>query len=199
VGDVGVSEGMVGVLLAGGGSRRMGRDKALLDWHGRALISHQRGLLSEAGCERVVVSRNAPGCTADYFPDSGPLGGIQAVVRDHPAAGYLVIPVDMPLLCPATLGSLLRVGMAQGHCHYRRFWLPCFLSGADAVGLERLLRSRLQRGARSLSGLLRALDARPLEGGGEQAQFINTNTPEDWRVATRHRVFPDAAIQETGS
>lgn len=171
---------VAGVVLAGGGSRRMGRDKALLDWHGRPLLEHQRERLAGAGCATVVTSRAAPGCIADYFPDRGPLGGIHAVLRACPAAGYLVMPVDMPLMPVVLLRGLIRAGRVHRHCYYRRSFLPCYLSAEAA--LETRITQRLLRGERSLSGLLHALGARALDGGNEFF-FLNTNTPETWRLA----------------
>ena len=172
--------GVIGVVLAGGASRRMGRDKALLDWHGRPLLDHVRARLWEAGCEAVITSRAAPGCIADYYPDHGPLGGIHAVVRAQPAAGYLVVPVDMPLMPASLLRRLVDRGERQGACHYRRSFLPCYLKGGEA--LAAMLERRLRGGDLSLAGFLRALNAWTLDGGDE-IFFLNTNTPDTWRTA----------------
>ncbi|HEX5677423.1 MAG TPA: molybdenum cofactor guanylyltransferase [Alcanivorax sp.] len=172
--------GVIGVVLAGGGSRRMGRDKALLEWQGRPLMTSIRERLLAAGCATVVTSRDEPGCVADYFPGLGPLGGIHAVVRRCPAAGYLVAPVDMPLMPASLLGRLIDTGLEHGHCYYGRSFLPCYLDGG--AGLEALLAQRLTRGELSLAGALRTLRARALDGGDELF-FLNTNTPETWRMA----------------
>lgn len=188
--------GVIGVLLAGGASRRMGRDKALLQWQGRPLLDHVRARLWAAGCEAVVTSRAAPGCIADYYPGRGPLGGIHAVLRRRPAAGYLVVPVDMPLLSAALLRELIDSGRDHGHCYYRHSFLPCYLSGDPALS-ERLAQ-RLRRGDLALGGFLRALHARALDGADATA-FLNTNTPEAWRRATALDASPDLLCKEIGS
>ena len=187
--------GVIGVVLAGGGSRRMGRDKALLEWQGRPLLDHVRARLWAAGCESVVTSRAAPGCIADFYPDRGPLGGIHAVLRRRPANGYLVVPVDMPLLSVALLRGLIDGGRDHGHCYYRHSFLPCYLSGDP--GLPDRLAQRLRRGDLALGGFLRALHARALDGG-DDAAFLNTNTPETWRRANDLNASPRIPCKEIG-
>ena len=55
------------VLLAGGRSTRMGRDKAWLDWHGVPLWRHQLEKLTALQAERVFIS-----CRRDQgFEDAG--------------------------------------------------------------------------------------------------------------------------------
>jgi CTP:molybdopterin cytidylyltransferase MocA len=50
----------IGVVLAGGLSSRMGRDKALLLWQGRPLIERQIAVLHEAGVDSVHISGERP-------------------------------------------------------------------------------------------------------------------------------------------
>src|SRR5450631_3928259 len=92
-----------GFVLAGGRSRRMGRDKALLEWCGIPLIERAvRSLRSVTSTVRIVgdredLARFAP-VVADTFPASGPLGGIHAALAASSRDWNLFLPVDLPLL-----------------------------------------------------------------------------------------------------
>src|SRR5581483_12276350 len=76
------------IVVAGGRSVRMGRDKASLDWHGSTLLSRVSGILGRAVDGPVVVVAAAgqqlpalPPATevvVDAFPDRGPLQGLHA-------------------------------------------------------------------------------------------------------------------------
>jgi molybdopterin-guanine dinucleotide biosynthesis protein A len=94
---------MLGVVLAGGEGRRMGRDKALVEVGGEPLWKRQVGVLVAAGASRVVLIRRGgqqpidyPDCLFDKVPDSGPLAGIHAAlgIGGHPLVA--VLAVDMP-------------------------------------------------------------------------------------------------------
>lgn len=86
-----------GFVLAGGKSTRMGRDKALLAWHGRTLLEHMIDLISSATDFVRVIGR-------DEFPDliagQGPLGGILTALHVSETDANLVVAVDLPLLTP---------------------------------------------------------------------------------------------------
>ena len=81
------SDSVGGILLAGGRSRRMGSDKALLDWHGRPLVLHVAELLRDAVAGPVVVvtapAQELPTLPAgveravDLVAGQGPLEGIR--------------------------------------------------------------------------------------------------------------------------
>ena len=104
-----------GLVLAGGHSRRMGRDKALLDYHGVSQVEHSLELL-QPFCEDVRISvRRGQQPTGidgnrlveDAWPDMGPLGGVLAAMGRDTAAAWLVVACDMPLLDRETLAALL--------------------------------------------------------------------------------------------
>src|SRR4051812_44108473 len=44
------------VLLVGGASRRMGRDKSTLYWNGTSLLVHQAGILRQTGAQQFLLS-----------------------------------------------------------------------------------------------------------------------------------------------
>lgn len=94
-----------GLILAGGRSSRMGRDKASLTLpDGRTLIQRQAEVLRAAGADVVFASvrrgqANLPtGLLAvfDSVPDAGPLAGLAAGLRAASAGRVIALAVDMP-------------------------------------------------------------------------------------------------------
>jgi Molybdopterin-guanine dinucleotide biosynthesis protein A len=76
---------VTGVVLAGGASRRMGRDKAFLDLGGRPLIAHVLERMGEVCAETLIVANDIPRYAGlgvrvvpDVFPGVGVLGGSHA-------------------------------------------------------------------------------------------------------------------------
>jgi molybdopterin-guanine dinucleotide biosynthesis protein A len=104
---------MLGVVLAGGESRRMGRDKALVEVNGLPLWRRQVTVLLDAGAQRVVVVRRRGqesieygDCHFDVFQDSGPLAGIHAALGIGGYPLIAVLAVDMPGIDAAWFGWL---------------------------------------------------------------------------------------------
>lgn len=101
------------MILSGGGSRRMGQDKAGLDWLGRRAIDRVEGLARAVGAGHVVSvgpdDFGLPRVIEDQ-PFGGPVGGVLAGARALQALGLvraLVLAVDAPTLTPADLAPLL--------------------------------------------------------------------------------------------
>lgn len=187
------SAGWTGVVLAGGRSSRMGRDKAGLEWQGRPLLEHMQALLRAAGAARVIVSGPYPGhdSVPDRVPGQGPLGGIASIAATLPDGVLLLVPVDMPRLTPALLAAL--AGAGGPRCsHYPGHVLP--------------MRLQLDPRTRAVLGALDTLpdkDGTPRHGGslhalherlegvlhtsvpGNDDAFANCNTPAQWQELHR--------------
>lgn len=174
----------VGVVLAGGLSSRMGRDKAMLDWHGRPLIEHQIAVLEAAGVDAVRVSGNRPAYQgiADPVAQAGPLGGIAGIAAACADTELLIVPVDMPRLQPSLLQRLLAAN-STGSTHFAGHVLPMRLRLDDIcrTALTELMADDDER-ARSLRALQERVGVSTLAlNADEEAQLIDCNTEQAWR------------------
>lgn len=106
---------VTGFVLAGGESKRLGRDKRVLRLWEETLLERTRKLLHEiTGSEPLIVGDNlaflgikSASIIADALPGRGPLGGLVASLKYCPTRWSLVLAVDMPLLRNAELRKLL--------------------------------------------------------------------------------------------
>src|SRR3954463_5091935 len=104
------------LLMAGGESRRMGRDKATLVIGGEELWRRQVRTLREAGCAEIMIARGEreplgigePGLieVPDAMPGCGPLGGLVAGLRQAKTRWLLVLAVDLPFMPAAFLRQM---------------------------------------------------------------------------------------------
>src|SRR5205085_5084440 len=86
---------LTGFVLAGGKSTRMGTDKALLDWHGRTLLTYMTDLLRDVADQVLVVGRDP---LPDRLPGRGPLSGIATALEATATDANLILAVDLPHL-----------------------------------------------------------------------------------------------------
>src|SRR6266849_386371 len=175
---------MNGFILAGGRSTRMGSDKALLDWHGRPLLSHMAALLRQATNDVQVVGRDP---LPDHLPGRGPLSGIATALTISSTESNLILPVDLPLLTKDFL-TYLRLAAEQSKrpllaCKIRSHFPLC-------LGIRRTLlpdiQRRLSSGELSVRAMIEDSNAQIIsesqlrERGFESSIFRNLNTPEDY-------------------
>ena len=205
-----VNTTLIGLVLAGGQSRRMGQDKALMRYQGRTLIDNASLLLQSASCDKVLISRNAPGFLNDKIEDAGPLSGVHAVLdalsqsdnHNGNPCELLVLPVDMPQMTPELLRILVSRGReAEKACYVENRFLPFFLPVAQNT--QALLANYLvEQSKRRVVGFLEILNAVSLKEadlkktlGKDEAdnkkrlakmsneddiEWLNVNTPGDW-------------------
>jgi molybdopterin-guanine dinucleotide biosynthesis protein A len=103
------------VILAGGESRRMGRDKAWLEVGGQSLIAKALATIRATGTREVFISGrpgtdySALGCPVlfDRETGCGPLAGIERALAEAASPLVLVLAVDMPNMTAGFLRTLL--------------------------------------------------------------------------------------------
>ena len=184
---------VTGVVLAGGASRRMGRDKALMLVQGQTLVERLAMRLCEI-TDLAYISANEPlrysflglPVIPDLFPGHGPLAGIHAALRHSPRPWMLAIACDLPDVSVAFLQRLVASSAgfdgvipatSDGSLHpvcalYHRNCLP---------HIERSL-------SRGESGILRVVEDAGLkirrltstESEFPESQLLDLDSPEDY-------------------
>ncbi len=111
-----MSADLLGLVLAGGQSTRMRRDKAVLDYAGKPQLARAMDLIAPL-VARAFVSvrpdqqrdpqRAVFPQIVDLRPGLGPLAGIEAAQQAHPHSAWLVLACDLPYLSAATLQLLI--------------------------------------------------------------------------------------------
>jgi len=187
------STDLTGIVLAGGASRRMGRDKAFLELDGKPLIAHVIERLARVCAEVLVVAGDVQpyaGLGArlveDRFRNVGVLGGLHAGLEAAAHELALAVGCDMPFLRPELLKAFASwaegfdvVVLRQGeqieplHGAYRRTCLPA-IEGAICAGERRIISFFPHVRVRYVT----PEDVAPFDPG--LRSFRNVNTPEEW-------------------
>lgn len=179
-----------GIVLCGGLSRRMGRDKAWLPWNGATLLSHAVGLLQPAVEGVIVVARanqDLPATDAfvirDRIPGAGPLGGLEAGLAAMRTPYGIAVACDMPWLNVGLLEAM--AGMAPAYDlvipqvsgRYQPF------HAVYAKGLQPLVAGLLAQGERRVHALVSRVHARVLDEaflGTHDPSFRSVRGLDDW-------------------
>ena len=187
---------VTGVILAGGMSTRLGRDKAVEPLAGQPLIGRVLSMLSDVtDTSVVVVNDEARGAelplpedvdvAVDAYPDSGSLGGIFTGLQAASANWALVVACDMPFLNPTLLARMLElrtdhdviVPVLDGrpeptHALYSKACLPH-------------MEERLQHGKLKITGFYEDVRVRYITEDEvnlldpDRLSFFNVNTQDD--------------------
>lgn len=169
------------IILAGGQSRRMGQDKAVLRLGGTRLIDHVLERVF-GQCETVMISgRQDYGTGLRIIPDldkgpKGPAAGLFAACQAKlPGEGFFTVPVDAPRvplhLCERLFGPGSAIAAAPDGTHQAfAWWVKADLMAAfEALGKDDSV---------SLKHLAKLCGARTVIWPNASG-FINLNTPQD--------------------
>lgn len=191
-------KGFSGFVLAGGRSRRMGTNKALLPLAGRRLVDRAIDLLSPHVEEVFVVGPPEvfPFLHVPVHPDeiklSGPLGGILTGLRHARFDRSLVLGVDLPFLTGEVIDRILdEARSADADVTLPRYHnIQETLCGVYSRRCITPIEGMLMAGRKSVLDLLERVRTRILEEstfgdllGGDP--FFNINTKEDYEEAKR--------------
>lgn len=154
-------------VLAGGRSRRYGRDKATAPYHGRPLAWWVLASLADADERFLVANRPYPqfGTTLlrDRVREAGPLGGLHAALLAARCDWIAVAACDLPALTPAYWRLLLtRAWGCEAVAVRHRDGRLEPLAALYHRSLLAEVAARLERGDHAVHGLLRAVDTRLL-------------------------------------
>jgi molybdenum cofactor guanylyltransferase len=180
---------LIGAVLTGGASRRMGRTKALVEVDGTAMAQRVADALSGAGCGSVVLYGGDPSeleylgypVLPDLHPGEGPLGGILGVLEQFAdqTTDVLIVACDLAHLSSADLVVLVDaakhrpdsdVVVASGG----RLEPACALWRTASLGR---VRASFDAGERAVHRVLAGLDT--VEVALPAASLHNINTPDD--------------------
>ena len=172
------------IILAGGRSLRMKRDKAELTYHGVSFIQHQVDKLKAAGIDDIVISGYSKPIhgtcyVPDIYPHHGPLGGVHAGLLAVKNDSSLVLSVDTPLLPVELLEELAkehRSKITVVSCNGRLEPLIGVYDRTVADECAKILKS----GNTSMRELLKTVGCHTKNYSGKEELLLNCNTPEEY-------------------
>ena len=188
-----------GLVLAGGASTRMLRDKAALSYHDKPQLQWSWELLDQL-CQRTFISVRADQANdpvraalphiVDQLEGRGPIAGIAAAQAAHPDVAWLVLACDLPYLSRATLAYLLanrdpsRLATAFRSTHDG---LPEPLCAIYEPASRTAISAYVQAGKHCPRKFLTQSDVKLLDQL-DRRWLDNANTPDEYRAATGHPV-----------
>ncbi|MBW8865277.1 MAG: molybdenum cofactor guanylyltransferase [Verrucomicrobia bacterium] len=188
------------VILAGGKSERMGRDKSFVELDGQTLLARQIRLVRSAGATEVFISGrtgvdySAYGCRVleDRFQDAGPLAGIQSAMEAMTTSLLLVLAVDLPCMsadflrklagnCTENAGAVPRVngGIEPLVAFYPEAVLPIatLMLSQNSLAVKNFIQRCEQAGLISVTDL----------PDSTASLFLNCNSPDELESIRRHQ------------
>jgi len=188
-------EGITGVILAGGASRRMGSNKALLDVEGNSIISRIYRTLANLFHDVIIVT-NSPHdydflpCrkVPDIYANFGSIAGLHSALTHSSTVHTFVTACDMPFLDQSIIRYLCHLqqeGGAEATIPYSEGGQEP-LHGVYSAACKDIFERAIQSGERKVVDILKKINIRNVTYdevqsiGGQSASFLNVNTPEEY-------------------
>ncbi|WP_150467183.1 molybdenum cofactor guanylyltransferase [Francisella sp. SYW-9] len=174
-----------GVVLAGGLSSRMGKDKSCLNIDDKTFLQKSYETLYSALGDHVYISGNHKGYKSliDKYPQSGPASAILGISNYLFDKGYekvVIIAVDMPYIEKSTIikGFEYLTKPDTKSVIFNNYFLPCWLDLKSLKQVNATIKSSQNISMRKL--LFDNMDCISIQDENiSNENFININTPDD--------------------
>ena len=190
-------EEVTGIILAGGRSSRMGKDKGLCSFRGKPLVSYAIDVLKPLCGEMIISANHFPEkysafglpVVPDEIQNIGPMGGIYSCLKRSKTQHNLVVSCDTPFVSTDVFRLLLQ--------HVENFQVVCLSHDTFLIeplsayyntnilgDLEKAIRNKEFKMMRFLKRI--RFRSVPVEKGHSvftETLFLNLNTPEDMKRA----------------
>ncbi|MFW5438499.1 molybdenum cofactor guanylyltransferase [Paenibacillus apiarius] len=182
----------VGIVLAGGLSKRFGSPKAFAQSNGRFYYEVAYEALRSISSHVVVVGRPEfqerflPKMNvitdAEQFMGCGPLAGIYSAMAAYPAKRYVILPCDMPYMTADVMKSLVKCYAGEDAAAVEADGARHPLVAVFHRRMKDFIHRSLAQGQYSVMRLLAQVDVRWVQGSKLTVDsghvFQNRNTPE---------------------
>lgn len=198
------------IILAGGKSKRMGKEKALLHIGDRTIIDVLVEKL-KSRFPKIILSTNSPGSFAflkipmveDFYKNVGPIGGIHAGLTESDTEKNFIISCDLPLMSEEMIDYICNYKSSSKIivCKTGDYIEPAFgIYSKDIVeDIEVTLNLNLQYGLSprdvSIQNIIEKIGAEIIDAAKlpfyNEDLFYNMNTFEDYIYVTKKLGVPD--------
>ncbi len=181
----------LGCILAGGKSLRMGRDKALMMYRKKNLLTIALELLENVGLEAAISCRKDQYSEFNHVKiydqneDLGPVGGIVSALLSHKIenfTGVVFLPVDMPLLTSELIAKLIVCEEGIDAVYFKDRPLPLFLRLSDKLTsvTNKIAEEKKSVSVKNFLSHLNAYNPKLEES--DLKNLINVNDQKEWSL-----------------
>jgi molybdopterin-guanine dinucleotide biosynthesis protein A len=179
-----------GVILAGGKSKRIGKNKAFLTLNGKFFIIHSLEKLKEIFNDVIIISDEVDKFSflgvkvfPDIIKDAGPLGGIYTALMNIEKDYAFIVPCDMPLLRVSAIKEIIKhasknkivIGFSENEIY------P--LLGIYPKKFKNDLKNYILKGGRKVMEFIESFKmVKKVDLSKFKEYLINVNTPSDYKL-----------------
>lgn len=185
------------LILAGGKSKRMGKDKAGLLLQGETFLDILIKKGKEIGFPKIILSGHTVSCEGiavieDIYRERGPLGGMHAGFLAAQTPYCFVICVDVPQIAPSLMLDLIRAHRLS-QTHHKGLGATVFrhkgqtepLIGVYNTSLASLIEPLICMNGAPVLKFLDAVGYQAYESVADETGFLNINTPEVYQQVVK--------------